>query len=248
MATGASYRFAGFLWVGSIMNSLIVFLPGNIIGKFGAHAKESYFLNIPYVLFPIIFAIRQFRKPSPSAKYRGNYFPARGGLLAFVDFLLVLGLAFLTLLAFFRIAVVLESPVVEKFQWIKLIEPIISCEAKWPKLQLFAHVYYYVPFYIAAIYCLIYPEGKTWFPDWAALFAGASLQGQFSYIFPAVHQIPKVLSTYPNGVWIPVPEAGKDIFWFVNLSVVGVLVILALRACLVRQEYWAVRTQHPKEE
>jgi len=241
MATGRSFRWAGFVWVGSIMNSLIVFLPGNVVGKFGNNLKESYFLNVPYVLFPLIFAVRQFRKPSPAATTRKTN-ESRGFFLGVLDCLLIVSLLLSTLVAFFRAFVAIDSPIGRWY--VQGVEPIISCEGKWPKLQLFAYVYYFVPFYLSAINSLINPDGKTWFPDWTCVAFGAALQGQFSYIFPAIHQIPTHPSTYPKGKWIPIPAEGENIFWVINFGLyVVVPALLFFRVCFVDQSYWAERDQ-----
>jgi len=233
----------GFIWVGSIMNSLIVFLPGNVIGKFGIHLKESYFLNVPYVIFPLVFAIREFRKASPAKqidqKLGGRKVARRCGFLSIIDLILIMWLLFAIGLAFFRAVIVQGTPLGISNWWVNNYEPILLDESKWPRLQMMAYAYYFVPFYICAILCLLYPNGKTWFPDWVALHTGAALQAQFSYIFPAVHQIPTAPSTYPNQIWVPVPASGETIFWGVNLSLVVVPLLLFLRVCCVNQSYWS---------
>eukprot|EP01127_Copromyxa_protea_P003740 TRINITY_DN13529_c0_g1_i1.p1 TRINITY_DN13529_c0_g1~~TRINITY_DN13529_c0_g1_i1.p1 ORF type:complete len:393 (-),score=48.55 TRINITY_DN13529_c0_g1_i1:55-1095(-) len=244
IAANKDYRWAGFVWVGSIMNSLVVFLPGNVIGKWGAQIKESYLLNVPYVLFPLIFAVREFRKKSPSATLQGKEPVSRGFFLTIIDYILSAWLVFAIGLAFFRAFVVLQSPRNWTNWWISEYEPILSCEGRWPMLQILAHVYFFVPFYICALQSLYSPRGKTWFPDWAAIHAGAALQGQFSYIYPAVHQIPTFPSTYPNQEWKPVPQSGEFVFWAINLSLVVFPVLLFLRTCFVNQVYWS----HTKEK
>lgn len=245
MASKKDYRWAGFLWVGSIMNSIIVFLPGNVIGKFGSQIKESYLLNIPYALLPLVFAVREFRKSSPASDAARKELPVtKSAFLSLIDKILSAWLVFAIVLAFFRATVVMNAPHAWTSWWISEFEPILSCEAKWPTLQILAHVFYFVPFYVMALHSLSNPTGKTWFPDWAAIHAGAALQGQWSYIYPAVHQIPTFPSTYPNQIWVPVPESGQLVFWAINLSLVIFPVLLFLRACFVNQSYWSI----PKEK
>lgn len=226
------------------MNSLVVFLPGNVIGKFGSQIKESYLLNLPYILFPLVFAVREFRKESPASAAKGREPVRRGFFLLLIDVILACWLVFAIVLAFFRAFVVMNSPREWTNWWIEGFEPILTCEGKWPILQILAYVYYFVPFYVAALNSLYDPRGKTWFPDWAAIHAGAALQGQFSYIYPAVHQIPTFPSTYPNLTWVPIPASGEFVFWAINLSLVVFPVLLFLRACFVNQGYWSV----PKEK
>eukprot|EP01124_Arcella_intermedia_P003343 TRINITY_DN11832_c0_g1_i1.p1 TRINITY_DN11832_c0_g1~~TRINITY_DN11832_c0_g1_i1.p1 ORF type:complete len:393 (+),score=70.27 TRINITY_DN11832_c0_g1_i1:125-1180(+) len=235
-----NYRWAGFIWAGSIMNSMLVFIPGNIVGKFGGEIKESILLNIPYATFPVLFAIREWRKPSPAklVRYIGKTV-RRGTVLFVVDCVLIGWLLFATALAFFRGFIVLGSPLKQAQSWVRDYEPILSDEAKWPQMQVLLHLYFFVPFYLYAIWALLKPSGKQHFTDLAALHLGAALQGQWSYIFPAVHQVPGALSTYPRGIWTPIPAAGKDIFYQINLSLVIVPLILFLRASWVDQAYWA---------
>ena len=57
IASSKSFRSLGFFWFGSIMNSMIVFLPGNVLGPWGHEVQLSYLLNIPYTFFPISFFI-----------------------------------------------------------------------------------------------------------------------------------------------------------------------------------------------
>lgn len=44
-------RDAALVWFGSIFHSLLVFLPGNVLGPH--EVKLSYLLNVPYILVPL---------------------------------------------------------------------------------------------------------------------------------------------------------------------------------------------------
>jgi len=251
MTSKRDYRWAGFMWVGSIMNSIIVFLPGSIIGKFGHELKESFFLNVPYALFPLVFAVREFRKPSPAKQLDqkgGRKVARKWNLFSIIDFLLIAWLLFAIGLAFFRAFIVQGTPRSYSAWWVKNYEPILLDESKWPTLQVMTYVYFFVPFYICAVNSLLFPNGKTWFPDWTAIHMGAALQAQFSYIYPAVHQIPIAPSTYPNQTFVPVPKSGETVFWIINLSLVVMPILLFLRVCFVDQSYWAHLVEKVKQK
>ena len=49
-----SYRDVGLYWAGSIINSMLVFLPANFAGKHGDQIKASVIFNIPFAIFPFI--------------------------------------------------------------------------------------------------------------------------------------------------------------------------------------------------
>ena len=41
-----SYREVGLYWIGSIMNSMVVFMPGNVIGNTGELYLRGFFLPL----------------------------------------------------------------------------------------------------------------------------------------------------------------------------------------------------------
>uniref|UniRef100_A0ACB8F0Z1 Uncharacterized protein n=1 Tax=Sphaerodactylus townsendi TaxID=933632 RepID=A0ACB8F0Z1_9SAUR len=63
MSQGKSFRNFGLYWIGSLTMSLVVFLLGNVVGKYGSEIRPAFLLNFPYLLIPIWAARRIFSQP-----------------------------------------------------------------------------------------------------------------------------------------------------------------------------------------
>nr|XP_009685916.1 PREDICTED: transmembrane 6 superfamily member 2 [Struthio camelus australis] len=63
MSQRKSYRNLGLFWLGSLMMSIVVFLLGNLIGKYSSDISPAFLLNMPYVLIPIWAGVRLFHQP-----------------------------------------------------------------------------------------------------------------------------------------------------------------------------------------
>ncbi|XP_041265618.1 transmembrane 6 superfamily member 2, partial [Onychostruthus taczanowskii] len=58
-----SYRGLGLFWLGSLLMSAVVFLLGNLIGKYSSELSPSFLLNLPYLLLLTWAGLRLFQQP-----------------------------------------------------------------------------------------------------------------------------------------------------------------------------------------
>ncbi|XP_058851348.1 transmembrane 6 superfamily member 1-like isoform X4 [Acipenser ruthenus] len=61
---GESYRMIGQYWVGSILMTIIVYLPGNAVGKYGTRLSPAFIVNVLYVILIVWATFRIFSQPS----------------------------------------------------------------------------------------------------------------------------------------------------------------------------------------
>uniref|UniRef100_A0A8C8ACL1 Transmembrane 6 superfamily member 2 n=1 Tax=Otus sunia TaxID=257818 RepID=A0A8C8ACL1_9STRI len=198
-----SYRNLGLFWLGSLMMSIVVFLLGNLIGKYSSDLSPAFLLNLPYVLIPIWAGLRLFQQPKalPSvsltqvAEEQRKYLyqrPQDAGLVL----LLLLTAAF----TFFRGMVVLDCPADSCFEYIYQHEPYLRDPVAYPKVQMLIYMFYVLPFLCLCIYGLVLP-GCSWLPDWSLVFAGAIAQAQFAHLGSSLHPRTPFPYQTPEDVW-----------------------------------------------
>ncbi|XP_042336378.1 transmembrane 6 superfamily member 2 [Sceloporus undulatus] len=203
IAERKSYRNIGLYWVGSLMMSLVVFLPGNVIGKYGSEVRPAFLLNIPYLLIPIWAGMRIFAQPKNSvlvtadqiAEEQRKTLLQRPWDLGLVGFLL-----FAVIFTLFRGLVVLDCPSEMCFDYIYQQEPYLRDPVAYPKVQMLVFLFYGLPYFCICIYGLLFP-GSRWMPDWALICAGAIAQAQFSHVGSSLHQRTPFPYRTPEGAW-----------------------------------------------
>ncbi|KAM5307986.1 transmembrane 6 superfamily member 2 isoform 2-T2 [Glossophaga mutica] len=206
-----SYRNLGLYWLGSFVMSLLVFLPGNILGKYSSEIKPTFFLTLPYVLVPCWAGVRVFKESRSPTSCTPNMVEEeqRKGLLQRpTDLALIIYLILAGLFTLFRGLVVLDCPTDACFVYIYQYEPYLRDPVAYPKVQMLVYMFYALPFYGLAAYALIFP-GCSWLPDWAMVFAGAIGQAQFSHMGASMHL--RTPFTYR------VPEDAQACFFLCNL-------------------------------
>ncbi|XP_074422057.1 transmembrane 6 superfamily member 2 isoform X2 [Larus michahellis] len=198
-----SYRNLGLFWLGSLMMSIVVFLLGNLIGKYSSDLSPSFLLNLPYILIPLWAGVRLFQQPkalpclSPEkvAKEQGKCLYQRPQ-----DMGLVLVLLLTAAFTFFRGMVVLDCPADSCFEYIYQHEPYLRDPVGYPKVQMLIYLFYVLPFFCLSIYGLVLP-GCSWLPDWSLVFAGAIAQAQFSHLGSSLHARTPFPYQTPEDVW-----------------------------------------------
>ncbi|XP_030786055.1 transmembrane 6 superfamily member 1 isoform X5 [Rhinopithecus roxellana] len=143
-----TYRTIGLYWVGSIIMSVVVFVPGNIVGKYGTRICPAFFLSIPYTCLPVWAGFRIYNQPSENYNYPSKVIQeaqAKDLLRRPFDLMLVVCLLLATGFCLFR------------------------------GLML-AYMFYSVPYFVTALYGLVVP-GCSWMPDITLIHAGGLAQG-----------------------------------------------------------------------
>ncbi|NXB10759.1 TM6S2 protein, partial [Cnemophilus loriae] len=184
-----NYRDLGLFWLGSLLMSVVVFLLGNLIGKYSPELSPSFLLNLPYILILSWAGLRLFQQPRalPSLSPEKVAEEQRKPLYRRPqDLLLILILILTAAFTFFRGMVVLDCPADSCFDYTYQHEPYLRDPVAYPKVQMLIYLFYLLPFLILAIYGLALP-GCSWLPDWSLVFAGAVAQAQFAHLGSSLH-------------------------------------------------------------
>ncbi|KAE8632606.1 hypothetical protein XENTR_v10001598 [Xenopus tropicalis] len=144
IARGKNYKAVGLFWLGSLCISMLIFLPGNVIGKYGTEIRPAFLLNVPYVALPVWAGLRIFRgrhslpKISPE---RVEEVHSQGIHQRPLDIALIVYLLGAIIFTLFRGLLVLDCPSDSCFTYIYQYEPYLKDPVAYPKVQAqFAHM------------------------------------------------------------------------------------------------------------
>ncbi|XP_054983790.1 transmembrane 6 superfamily member 2 [Sorex araneus] len=199
-----TYRNLGLYWLGSFVMTALVFIPGNLLGKYSSEIRPAFFLTILCLLLPCWAGLRIFKQPPEVSCCSLNTTVVerehRSLLWRPLDMALIAYLVISGLFTLFRGLVVLDCPTDTCFIYLYQYEPYLRDPVAYPKVQMLVLLFYALPFYGLATYTLIFP-GCSWLPDWALVFAGAIGQAQFSHMGASMHLRTPFTYRVPEDTW-----------------------------------------------
>ncbi|CAL1538975.1 unnamed protein product [Lymnaea stagnalis] len=200
-----SYRAFGLYWAGSILNSMIVLIPGGIAGNHPF--KLSILLNVPYLILPLLAGFKLLHDRPVQSSTVQKFKPIWERPVDLFFFIYFIGAIFLSL---FRGLAVLGGNAEAMKEYIQTIEPYLADETNFPKFQMIVYGYFFLAYYLGAAYALLCP-GQVWMADWSLIHAGAAAQAQFSHIAGSLH--------HRTSESLRPPQSGYPAltFWSINL-------------------------------
>ncbi|XP_075063785.1 transmembrane 6 superfamily member 2 [Mixophyes fleayi] len=241
IANGKNYRAVGLFWLGSIFMSMLVFLPGNVIGKYGTEVRPAFILNVPYLLLPVWAGMRIFRE-----KHTFTNIPAEKVEVAHtvdifqrpIDIALILYLLGAIVFTVFRGLLVLDCPSDTCFTYIYQYEPYLRDPVAYPKVQMLVYMFYLLPFLCVSIYALLVP-GCSWMLDWTIVYAGAVAQAQFAHMGSSIYHRTPYTYRIPRETWWE--------FMVLNIVFTLGMQLLAYR-CVRNPAYFLKETKQTEED
>uniref|UniRef100_A0A8C5Q8L6 Transmembrane 6 superfamily member 2 n=1 Tax=Leptobrachium leishanense TaxID=445787 RepID=A0A8C5Q8L6_9ANUR len=172
IASGRSYKAVGLFWLGSLVMSMLIFLPGNIVGKYGTEIRPAFFLNVPYVLLPVWAGMRIFRGSHVLPKISAE-----------------------------KVSMSQKEGIVQRPYDMALIAYLLAAIAftVFRGLMLVC-MFYVLPFQCLSIYALLVP-GCSWMLDWTLIYAGAIAQAQFAHMGSSLYHRTPYTYRVPHDSW-----------------------------------------------
>ncbi|KAM4807927.1 uncharacterized protein WCC33_001259 [Rhinophrynus dorsalis] len=201
-----NYKAVGLFWLGSLCMSMLVFIPGNVIGKYGTEIRPAFLLNVPYMLLPVWAGMRIFRGhhdlPKISAeKVKQVEAAHREGILQRPqDMALIVYLLGAIIFTLFRGLLALDCPSDSCFTYIYQYEPYLRDPVAYPKVQMLVCLFYLLPFLCLSIFALLRP-GCSWMLDWTLVCAGAVAQAQFAHMGSSLYHRTPYTYRVPHDAW-----------------------------------------------
>ncbi|KAM4630265.1 transmembrane 6 superfamily member 1-like [Polymixia lowei] len=237
---GDGYRAIGLYWVGSFLMRVIVYILGNVVGKYGTHVGPLFVFHMLYVLVSIWACFRIFSQPFTREVQLMSIQEAQRKSLVHrpLDFLFIIYLVPAMAFCVFRGLIVLDCSNEWCQAYTRQYEPYLRDPSAYPKIQMLVSMLYSGPYYIITLYGLLVP-GCEWMPDLTLVHSGALAQAQFSHIGASLHT--RTPFSYR------VPADGQPVFLLVNILYALVPQALCYR-CVTRPAFFLRITPDKKTE
>ncbi|KAK3777846.1 hypothetical protein RRG08_038094 [Elysia crispata] len=214
-----SHREVTLFWAGSFLNMLVVLVPALVTQT--PLNKSAIYTNAPIIVLPIVaIGYYMHRRPVQARSFleAPKIWKRPMDLLFFVYFLLA------ACVVVFRGMAVVGGKASCMKDYLSNCEPYLKDSNSFPKFQALSYLYFYLAYYLSAMYGLLYP-GQHWMADWSLVHAGAAAQAQVTYIAGALNRR-TAASMRP-----PTTGTNSLIFWSINLLMLVIPQLFALR-CL----------------
>ncbi|KAJ8247591.1 hypothetical protein GJAV_G00248070 [Gymnothorax javanicus] len=235
---GASYRAIGLYWVGSFLMRVIVYIPGNVVGKYGTQLSPLFFVHTVYILLSMWACFRVFSQPPTQMGLSTSVQEDRQRLVQRpLDLLFAVYLILASAFCIFRGLVALDCPTQWCQEYVLRYEPYLKDPSAYPRIQMLVNMFYSVPYYTIMLYGLVVP-GCNWIPDLTLVHSGAVAQGQFAHIGASLH------TRTPFA--FRVPEANKTLFLIVN-TLYGLIPQILSYRCVSSPHFFLKQREDKKD-
>ncbi|XP_038556492.1 transmembrane 6 superfamily member 1-like [Micropterus salmoides] len=221
---GDNYRAIGLYWVGSFLMHAIVYILGNVVGKYGTHVSPLFLLHMLYISVSVWACFRIFSQPAARDVQFTSMQEAEGKSLRQrpLDLLFIIYLIPAFAFCVFRGLIVLDCSSKWCQDYAQQYEPYLKDPSAYSKVQMLVSMLYSGPYYIITIYGLMVP-GCEWMPDLTRVHSAALAQAQFSHIGASLHT--RTPFSYR------VPADSQPVFLLINVLYAVVPQALCYRCC-----------------
>ncbi|GFR69468.1 transmembrane 6 superfamily member 1 [Elysia marginata] len=211
-----TFHDVGLYWVGSFGYSKLVLVVAAVIGKDGF--GSPFLLIVPYIVICAMMCVTFIKEKCEEMQQIQNdlheeQLKNKDKISTIwrrpMDLLLFIYFIFAVAMTVIRFSGAMHS----NFYLMKLykdaVEPYLTDPSLFSRAQLMVQSFYFIPYYMINMYCLLYPS-QSWLLPLCIIFAGASAQAQFSLIGSSFHYRTPYLYRVPQTL------SARCLFWFVN--------------------------------
>lgn len=182
------YRWYYLFWIGSIVSSLFVLMPGAAVGSYSHSLGFAAILNIPFAALPLYFLKVVSDTPRPLD-------PSRRGSRV-LEFMISIFILLLLFIFAIRFTAANGSNLPFAVEWRKF-EPTLTDPSAFFSVTSTVHLYVLGPLFLFLFWSFAFGAPRIHrglCTDIVIFVAGAMAETQFCYVFASVH--PDTLAQY----------------------------------------------------